>query len=449
MVTTVSVCRDLFETRSATYSNRIATQMVQLCGFQEGMMFQRDTNKLRQGRRMASMVLAHREVEKRRHVYAEHTVMFLASLLRTPENFLHHIGKLPVGLTLKLAYGYKVQGDDDPFVKRAQEWVEHFASATSFGDFLVNWFPTLKYVPSWVPGASFQRIAVEWKKNAYAFTWNAFNDVKSAVANGDAPSSLISKVLVDSPGVFDEDAIAFSAAELITGGADTTVNTLSTFVLAMLLHPQVQEKAREEIDRVVGVDRLPSPTDWDDLPYVTSVLRETIRWHPAVPLLTRSPIKDDLYNGYILPKDALIIVNYWAMLHNEEYFPDHEVFRPERWADLTVDKDNDPLQIAFGFGKRSCAGQAAAKELLFTVMASMLATFNITKTTDANGNVITPAEEFTNGGIVYDLSTRAFEETIAHEPLCPLSGPVPFKCTIAPHSSHARRLIETAIYVMS
>lgn len=58
------------------------------------------------------------------------------------------VDRLPVGLTLELAYGYKVQGDDDPVVKKSEEWVNHFASATGFGDFLVNWFPIRMFFSS-------------------------------------------------------------------------------------------------------------------------------------------------------------------------------------------------------------------------------------------------------------------------------------------------------------
>ena len=43
-------------------------------------------------------------------------------------------------------------------------------------------------------------------------------------------------------------------------------------------------KAKAEIDRVIGSNRLPTITDWDDLPYITNVVREVIRWRPAVPL---------------------------------------------------------------------------------------------------------------------------------------------------------------------
>lgn len=57
-----------------------------------------------------------------------------------------------------------------------------------------------------------------------------------------------------------------------------------TFLLAMLLYPEVQRKAQEEIDRVVGRKRLPDFGDRQKMPYVEGVLLETLRWHHSTPM---------------------------------------------------------------------------------------------------------------------------------------------------------------------
>lgn len=59
---------------------------------------------------------------------------------------------------------------------------------------------------------------------------------------------------------------------------------LDGFMLAMVAHPQVQERAREEIDRVVGPNRLPDFGDRPNLPYIEGILMETLRWMPVTPL---------------------------------------------------------------------------------------------------------------------------------------------------------------------
>ena len=63
-----------------------------------------------------------------------------------------------------------------------------------------------------------------------------------------------------------------------------TVAALHVFFLAMTLYPEVQRKAQEELDSVVGSDRLPTMEDRDALPYIDAVVKETFRWFPVVPM---------------------------------------------------------------------------------------------------------------------------------------------------------------------
>ena len=100
----------------------------------------------------------------------------------------------------------------------------------------------------------------------------------------------------------------------------------------MMLHPEVQRKAQEEIDRVVGTDRLPSLEDLPNLPYTAALAKEVLRWNCVAPIggypyfdylwvyflqpctLAGAPhrvVEDDFFKGYFIPKDSLIIVNIW------------------------------------------------------------------------------------------------------------------------------------------
>jgi cytochrome P450 len=99
---------------------------------------------------------------------------------------------------------------------------------------------------------------------------------------------------------------------LYSGGADTTVSSLMTFFLAMILFPEVQKKAQEEIDRVIGNTRLPVSSDKEKLPYIEAVLKETHRWHPVGPMaIPHTSNKEDEIMGYRIPKGALLMPNTW------------------------------------------------------------------------------------------------------------------------------------------
>lgn len=102
-----------------------------------------------------------------------------------------------------------------------------------------------------------------------------------------------------------------TAASMYLGGADTTVSSLQTFFLAMMLFPDVQKKAQEELDRVVS-GRLPTSADRDNLPYIRALVTETHRWHPVGPMaIPHAATKEDSINGYRIPKGALLIPNNW------------------------------------------------------------------------------------------------------------------------------------------
>jgi cytochrome P450 len=80
-------------------------------------------------------------------------------------------------------------------------------------------------------------------------------------------------------------------------------STQTSFILAMTLHGDVQEKAQAEIDRVVGSDRLPTFEDRRSLPYVEAVYREVLRWRPVTPLsFAHCTSADDVYKGFYIPK---------------------------------------------------------------------------------------------------------------------------------------------------
>jgi cytochrome P450 len=91
-----------------------------------------------------------------------------------------------------------------------------------------------------------------------------------------APSSISSSE--------DEQMIKDLAGQMYLGGSDTTVSSVVSFFLAMAVYPEVQKKAQEEIDRIVGTDRLPELTDEVDLPYVSGVVNECLRWLPVGPM---------------------------------------------------------------------------------------------------------------------------------------------------------------------
>ncbi|OJT11861.1 O-methylsterigmatocystin oxidoreductase [Trametes pubescens] len=172
--------------------------------------------------------------------------------------------------------------------------------------------------------------------------------------------------------------------------------------MAMACYPEVQLKAREELDAVVGPNRLPTFEDRDSLPYLTAVAKECLRWQSVVPLgIPHRSLADDEYKGYFIPAGSAIIANLWAFSRDPRMYPDPERFNPERF--LKDGKINpavqDPNTFVFGYGRRICPGRHFAEASLFIMIASVLHTLAIDQAVDEHGNTIQPVAKMTYGVI--------------------------------------------------
>ncbi|QRW13569.1 cytochrome P450 family protein [Ceratobasidium sp. AG-Ba] len=271
---------------------------------------------------------------------------------------------------LESIYGYSPQNLDDPFVVGMKEAVSNFSMATISTNFLVNIFPTLKYVPSWFPGADWKRTLRQWGKQKDKIVEGLLDWTKSHMALDNDNVSMVASLLEDiNVWGLDEPEANSIISEV---GASLFGKSILVFVLAMVLFPDVQVKAQEEIDRIVGVGQLPAMDDQPHLPYLGPVVQEVLRWQPVLPLgIPHVCTKENEYNGYLIPRDAIVLGNIWAMSRNERIYRNPETFDPDRFLDPNV-----PHLLAFGWGRRACPGMHYAQASLSITIASILATFN-------------------------------------------------------------------------
>jgi hypothetical protein len=144
-------------------------------------------------------------------------------------------------------------------------------------------------------------------------TEQPYQFVKQQMREKKNKTSFLSQAIEDIGSDADMERIhKWSASSMYLGGADTTVSSLMTFFLAMMLFPDVQKKAQEELDSVIGSGRLPNSSDKGTLPYIDAIVKETHRWHPVAPMaIPHSSTQDDVFNGYRIPKGSLLLPNTW------------------------------------------------------------------------------------------------------------------------------------------
>ncbi|THH28972.1 hypothetical protein EUX98_g5215 [Antrodiella citrinella] len=317
------------------------------------------------------------------------TNVLLKGVLARPEALASHIARFTQALIMDIAYGHQVTTDDDKYIEMGEKGNHAFATAGSAGSMLVDFFPILKHYPTWLPGSAFKIRAINAAKLLRTMHDVPYNEIKYQLKHGN-PQLSFTSTLLDSyfhDGKFgtlteqDEKDIKGSARTLYSAGTETMASSMNTFVLAMLLYPNVYRKAQEEMDRVLGLSRLPELEDRESLPYLNAVIKETYRWLPPLPMtLPHMSSQDDVYNGYRIPKQTLVIGNAWGMARDENMYPDPESFCPERFLDLTNEDIADPRLYVFGFGRRLCPGNDFADSCIYMVLANIIATMNINKT---------------------------------------------------------------------
>ncbi|KAI0822973.1 cytochrome P450 [Trametes gibbosa] len=327
-------------------------------------------------------------------------------------------------------YGITVAERDDPYIVLAERVASIFIDVVVPGRYLVEMLPVLRFLPSWFPGAAFKKKAGEWRPHVTAARDASYAAALEGIANG-RPSivaELVERALQKEGCVSQEDHNRFRDVVGLAylAGADTTMYSMQAFFLAMVQFPEVQHKAQQELDIVVGPERLPEFADREALPYINAVVKEVVRWHSIVPLgFSHRTVDEDEYNGYRIPAGSIIIPNAWAMSKDPVAYPDPERFMPERFLsgeDGGQDrKARDPERFQFVFGRRICPGRHFALDALFIVVASVLHVFDIGAPLGEDGRPVKVAPQ-----IVLDYF---------------LSGPAPFQCRITPRSERAKALV--------
>lgn len=277
---------------------------------------------------------------------------------------------------LKITYGWTVSDNNDLLVNTMEEAARITAGLYHPGKWLVEFIPWLRFLPSWAPGAGFKRKASQIKERMKGIDQTGFNWTKEQIVriplhsrlplslnpfsfwqqSGNYIESFTSNGLQPEDGeplsAEAEDILKWCSAGLYAGGADTvslkatrelpdndakqtciqTVSAMTTFFFQMTLHPEIQQRARDEIESVVGKGVFPTIDNKKDLPYTMALMKEMLRFAPVAPLGTDCPpcladrlelsyiwgiglphrvTQDDVYEGYRIPRGSTVFANIW------------------------------------------------------------------------------------------------------------------------------------------
>jgi len=159
-------------------------------------------------------------------------------------------------------------------------------------------------------------------------------------------------------------------------GHETTAATMSWAFYLLSQHPEVEERVRAELQSVLK-GRPPAFADLPRLVYMQQVLNEVLRLYPAAYLFAREAIVDDILDGYAVPANTLIFISPFVTHRDPGYWPEPELFDPERFtAEQTANRPRH-VYFPFGEGPHVCIGNNFALMEMQLILAMALQRFRL------------------------------------------------------------------------
>ncbi|KAK7052036.1 putative cytochrome P450 [Favolaschia claudopus] len=432
ILTDVAAVKELIEKRSGSTADRPPMYVAELVTGGLQMVLARYSDKWRSLRRTAHATLTPKASLRHIPIQKAEATQLLHDILHDPEGFFRHIHRAANSSIMSVLYGkrsprYETQ-QTAAFYKMFHVWEEITAPGATPP---IDIIPILKYIPERF--AKWKQICAQTRRNQRDLYFGFLDETRRRIQSGCENGSYMEEVLKRQEELgMDTEMAGYLGGALIEAGSDTTALYLKSLILALVAYPDAQQKAQEEIDRVVGEHRMPTLEDLEAMPYIRAVILETHRFRPTPPLMVpHRALNDEEYKGFLIPKGCTIFINAWGIFHDPMLFDDPERFMPERYV-LTVNGTKPELEMdasdlrpnfVFGVGRRSCPGIHVAQHAININVMFLIWAFNFSTANDAEGNPIS-------------VDTFKYEKGI-------VTGPSPFKCKITPRSAEKAELIES------
>jgi cytochrome P450 len=227
----------------------------------------------------------------------------------------------------------------------------------------------IQVIPEWLPtpGNRLRRAAVR------ALDEIVLGLIDERRASGEDRGDLLSMLMQardDAGQGMTDQQLRDEAATLVLAGHETTANALTWTWYLLAQHPEVEARLHAELDVVLG-GRPPTVEDLRRLPYTDMVIKESMRLYPPIPSFGRQAVEASEIGGYPVPKGLIILLSPNVMHHDPRWYPEPDLFRPERFS-----KENEQLlpgyaYLPFSSGPRVCIGNSFAAMEAVLVLATI------------------------------------------------------------------------------
>lgn len=349
-------------------------------------------------------------------------------------NFYQHMRRYAFSIIMTNTFGTRVKNWDHPDAQNAVRSQAILRRTSRPGAFLVDEFPPLALLPSWLqPG---QKDAIEAAKEVLDIKMGLWHRLEKQFEAGKAPHCFARSIMENknhwySQGLNDED-LAWVAGGLVEAGFETSAATLNSLVLQLAANPRVQKAAHDELMRIVGPNRLPKFEDMASLSYIRACVKEMLRMNPILaPGIRHYADQDVVYKNHVIPKGTVLIANTAFLHYDPTRFEKPFEFMPERFLEHTLYSSeyaamSDPYKrdhFTFSTGRRTCPGARLAESSLDIAVSGMLWAFEI------RPPVVAGVE------VEMDLSDNAYPDG-------GFTIPKPFAARFVPRSAETLRIVK-------
>ncbi|ODQ55491.1 cytochrome P450 [Saitoella complicata NRRL Y-17804] len=372
------IAQDLFVKRGAIYSSRPDMKVLKHLD-PHGIAILPYGKEWKTTRKLFHGVLGTHQADRFRPHQDYESVRYSANMLHEPEKFVEWSKLFTMSSITSILLGLRMPSLHTPIAEAIHLVDQILIDAFIPGRYLVDFFPFLDALPDiispWRRGANagFRQIM-----SLYLPLWH---EAQERIKNGTMAFPTCSEYLVDvqkkDPEFWTDERIASGAIQdLIFAASDTSSSYVRLFEVMAGTFPDKVKKAQEELDAVIGPNRLPTWEDEPNLPYVRAFIKEVHRYYTFAPFaVPHAAMKDDVHTGHRVTH---------IMHHNPEHYPEPESFSPERFLDhnlgaaasaaLTDTRKRD--HFAFGFGRRICPGIHVAENGTYIQVSRLLWGFN-------------------------------------------------------------------------
>ncbi|KAM0444316.1 hypothetical protein ACHAO4_010268 [Trichoderma viride] len=291
---------------------------------------------------------------------------------KTPVDPMPMIQRLSLSLALTLNWGTRLKTQKDNLfaeITHVEEEISKFRSTTGN---LQDYIPILRLQPFNFHSSK----AREMRDRRDKYLTDLNRDLDKRIANGTHQPCIQANVILDKETKLNKEELTSISLTMLSGGLDTVTTQVAWFVALLSQHPEIQDKAAEEIRKFYSEDEpMCDANDDQRCAYIVALVKEALRYYTVLRLaLPRVAVKDFLYEGAVIPKGTIVFLNAWACNMDEAVWEDPEVFRPERW----LEQPDAPL-FTYGLGYRMCAGSLLANRELYLIFMRLLNSYIIKK----------------------------------------------------------------------